>query len=166
MKKIVSIFAASPIVLLTCLFLIGCSGASRTVQAQDAAAISNAINNGQWRFVATYSIPLIGRSRQVNGYYAVTANAEKLTVGLPYFGRVTAATSTLPSQNVMDFTSSNYKVSREQQGDKWLLSIVPEDYPEVVRMNFAFFSNGSATLDVTLRSRSSISYRGDVSPLQ
>ena len=147
------------------IILTGCSG-SKQAAAPDVSkeAITASINKGEWVFTANYVMPQSGRSRSTNGLYTVTYSASKFVVYLPYFGKAYSA-SIGSSQGPLDFTTSDFDLSKEQKKEgQWSFVLKPKDYKEVQSMNFTVYDNGSADLNVTLTNRSPISFRGNFAP--
>lgn len=148
-------------------FLISaCSSVKSTIDATPQT-ISTAVDSNRWQFVPQQVIPAIGRSRQVSSDFVVQLRKDTLQVYLPYYGRANAGADVLSGRGPLDFTSTQF--SREPQHPKtgeWNIALVPGDHTEVRLLQFQFFSNGSASLEVLFNSHSSIRYTGTLQPLQ
>ena len=140
----------------------GCASRGTVTSAASDSTIRKAIVENDWQFTANYVIPQGARSRQTNDLYTVRFKEGKLIVALPYFGRAWGG-AILNTQSPLNFTSADFTVNKENVGDaKWSIEIKPKDYSEVQSLNFSFFENGSASLNVTLTNRSAISFNGYV----
>ena len=116
-----------------------------------------------WTFLANSVTPQFSTSRAVNGNYTVSYAKNKLTVYLPYFGRAYAGTEVYPTKSPLDFTSEKFEITkRPAKKGGWIITIIPKDYKEVQSMVLTFFDNGYATLDVTMLTRTSISFYGNM----
>ena len=147
--------------ILLSVFFIDCSSGQQV--SSSPAEITQAINNSQWIFSANYAIPSYGNSRNLTGEYSVRCNEDTLFVALPYFGKLNSPAGAL-SGNPLDFKSTNINLSKETKKDGgWVITIKPNN-PEVQSMDFTFFDNGSAQLNVLMSNRSGISFNGRVMP--
>jgi len=142
-------------------FLINACSSVKQLTGATPQAISVAVDSNLWQFVPQQVIPAIGRSRQVSGDFVVQLRKDTLLVYLPYYGRANAGADVLSGRGPLDFTSTQF--SRELQHpktDEWNIALVPGDHNEVRLLQFQFFSNGSASLEVLFNSRSSIRFNG------
>ena len=147
--------------ILLSVFSIDCSSGQQI--SSTPADITQAINNSQWIFSANYAVPSFGNSRNLTGEYSVKCNKDTLSVALPYFGKLNSPAGAM-SGNPLDFKSTNINLSKEIKKDGgWLITIKPNN-PEVQSMDFTFFDNGSAQLNVLMTNRSGISFNGKVIP--
>ncbi len=141
-----------------------CSGTANASASGSDSSIRKAIVEDNWVFTANFVNPQGARSRATNGIYTVSLQSGKLIVALPYFGRAWGG-GVLNSQGPLDFKSENPVMKKDNIGrGKWIIEIKPKDYPEVQSMNFTFYESGSANLNVTLSSRSGISFNGNLEP--
>ena len=123
----------------------------------------NPADTANWIFSPTTVLPQFGTSRPVTGSYSVTYFKNKVSVYLPYFGKAYAGADIYSGNSPLDFTSVNYTMEKQPaKKGGWTIILVPKDYSEVESMRFTFYDNGNATLDVTMRSRSPISFYGNV----
>lgn len=156
--------------LLICAAVIvsgaGCttSGKGRTLVSD--STVSNAVAASKWIFNATYVIPQRGRTRPTNDLYTVSLNEGKLIVNLPYFGTAWGGAA-YTTQSPLNFTSSDFVIHKQNvKKGKWSVVIKPKDYTEVQSLNFDFYENGSANLNITLSSRSAISFNGNIAAVK
>lgn len=167
MKKLLNPFygIAAMIVLV---FAAACNSSVHTsATPAPANLVSKAIDSSNWVFRANEVIPQYGPTRHADGIYSVTYTNNKLIVYLPYFGRAYGGANTFSNNGPLDFTSSDFVTEKEQpKAGRWNITIKPKDNREVQSMNFTLYSNGNANLNVTMSSRSSISFSGSVEPLK
>ena len=141
--------------------LFSCSPPNQvsTVAPED---ITKSINNDNWKFTATFVTPNYGRSRNLTTDYFVTVSNKKLSVALPYYGKLNSPAGAM-SGNPLDFTSTEFKMTKETKGEGWIITI-KDPNQEVESMIFTFYDNGTARLDVSMTNRTGISYSGKVMP--
>lgn len=143
--------------------MISCNNSRSIGAIKGATNISNAIDSNKWTFVPTRIAPQSGRSGQVNGAFFVTQLNNQLTVYLPYFGQAYGGADVLSGKSPLDFSSVNFDLSKTQVKEgEWDITIVPRDNTQVQSMNFIFYENGNAGLNVTLTNRSGIRYEGTI----
>jgi hypothetical protein len=166
MKKLLqAIYSIAAIILLGTALACNTSGHSTAPASPNAVAW--AIDSGKWVFTANQVIPQYGPSRHADGTYSVTFTGSKLLVYLPYYGKAYAGANTFSNNGPLDFTSANFIVDKQQtKAGRWSITIKPKDYSEVQSMNFSLYSNGNASLNVTMNNRSAISYSGTVEPFK
>ncbi len=144
----------------------GCSTNNHLVSTASAEDIKAAIDSSHWIFTPNIVRPQYGKTRNANGNYSVQYTPGRLTVYLPYFGRAYGSADLISGRGPLDFSDVEFATSNVQpKPGQWKINIQPKNYNEVQSMNFVFFSNGSATLKVTMTNRSAISYNGIVAPL-
>ena len=92
--------------------------------------------------------------------YTIELKKEKVTVTLPYFGRMYIS-SMSPEKNSYRFTSEKFTVT-ESRGSKGksVITIVFGDQHQVQKINMEIFSNGKAYVSVASNDRQPISYDG------
>lgn len=161
MKKIIWAFAAFIAVII---IDTGCgSSKPATGIPVTATALQQAINANKWTFTADYVMPQSGRSRATNGLYTIVANADKILVQLPYFGRAYSGADVLSGKGPLDFTSTDFNLDKqEKKQGEWRLILKPNDYGEVQSMTMNFYTNGRASVDVLFTNHSPISFRGTI----
>ncbi|MEO7983040.1 MAG: DUF4251 domain-containing protein [Bacteroidota bacterium] len=154
------------ILVLTSIITVACSPSEHAALPVTSKEITQSIDSSRWIFTPISVSPQYGRSQPVNGNYSVTYSKGKLIVYLPYFGRAFTAVDYGSSKSPLDFTSIDFGENKSQgKGDRWDIVIKPRDYKEVESMNFTFYSNGNANLDIVLASRSGIRFMGKLAPL-
>ncbi|MFN4286224.1 MAG: DUF4251 domain-containing protein [Lacibacter sp.] len=144
-----------------------CTPAKTTTATTDASEITNALDKRQWIFRPQLMFPQRGRSVPVDALYNVQMDSMRLLVRLPYAGRV-YGTATLPeTRSPLDFESKRFEatIQTNKKGAR-VITITPQDVPEVTNMIFTVFTNGSAQLQVQLRNRTPVSFSGTVLPKQ
>lgn len=143
----------------------GCS--KKMLASGGIEQVTMAIDSSRWTFTPTQVFPQNGRSQQVNGSnYSATLKEGKFNVYLPYYGRAYAGIEMLAGRSPLYFTSADFSIEKEVNATgKWNLVVKPRDYDKVQSMNFTFFNNGTANVDVILTNRSAISFSGLVGPV-
>jgi hypothetical protein len=144
-------------------FFGGCSSGNQVSSTATPLQLTQAIDNDQWIFSADHASPVYGRSRNLSGSYFVKCNKHELTVALPYYGQLTS-TAGAYGGNPLDFSSAEFKLSKENaHNSRWTVTIESPN-PEVRSMVFSFYDNGNAQLNVIMTNRSGISFTGKVYP--
>lgn len=162
MKRIINYQLLIPVFLSVVVLFNACSSAKEVTTA-NSEEITQAINNDHWRFSANFVTPVYGRSQNLTSEYLVTLSNGKLTVGLPYYGKLNSAAGAF-SGNPMDFESTSFNLSKDTKAGSWLITIKSPN-PEVQSMVFTFYDNGTAQLNVIMTNRTGISYSGKVMPV-
>jgi uncharacterized lipoprotein YajG len=145
---------------------VGIAGCGSSKEAANNMPVSKetitaAAQNNEWTFTVNQIRPQSGRSRNPNGLYTASMSKDKLLVQLPYFGRAFAGADVMSNQGVLDFTSTDFTVDKQQKKeDQWIVTIVPKDQREVQSMVFTIYDNGYGDLYVRLTNRSPISFTG------
>ena len=111
---------------------------------------------------AMNSLPGGGGSRMLNldSGYTIEIRKEKLTVTLPYFGRMYNANMD-SSKNSYRFTTTDFTVDKKQ-GKKGssIYTIVAKDQQNVRTIYMEVFKNGKSYVSIDSNDRQSISYNG------
>lgn len=124
---------------------------------------SPVIDTSHWVFTANQMIPEYGKSSQQDAGYTVNYDTKRLIVSLPYAGKAYGTADMLSGKGPLDFISLDFTVDKQsKRTGEWRISIEPKDHPEVRSMNFIFYNNGSANLDIILTNKSGVSFRGTV----
>lgn len=153
-----------PLLLLLAIVFIGEKAHSQTV---DPALIKAAIIANQWVFTADRSDPNIGRNSGLGTGYEVRCSGDTVVSVLPYAGSMQGPARFPESTGPLDFTSTDFKVSKVEKGNgKWMVTVRVRDHYDVNTLNFTFFENGKASLDVLPTNRTPIVFYGSVTPLQ
>ena len=162
-RKVLLVYGVWMLVILTGV-LPSCSAGRKIQQPATAAELSQSIRDDQWVFVADQMFPQYGRSRQITGVYEVNVHGDTADVYLPYVGR-SYTPDIAGVRGPLDFSSYESALQKtEEKNDSWQVTLKPKDQKEVQTMTFTFYSNGTASLDVVMSNRSSISFRGTVQP--
>ncbi len=166
MKKSAFIISCTLLFTVIVLFLMACGGSKNAAgNAASEVAITNSLDSNQWQFIPYQVNPQTGRSRQVNGNYSVVRRDNKLTVYLPYFGTAIGGANIFSNKSPLDFISVDFIADQQKpSATEWRITVKPKDSREVQTMNFTLFSNGSASLSVTMTNRSGISFTGRIEP--
>ena len=152
-------------IILTSIFNFSCSTSKQVSSQSTPLQLAQAINDDQWIFTPTQALPNYGRTKALNGTDIVKLNNHELTVSLPYFGRLTSGSGVFAG-NPLDFTSSNYRLSKDNSDNtKWTVMIESPN-PEVRSMLFTFYDNGTAQLTVGMTNRTGINFTGTLSPVK
>jgi hypothetical protein len=129
-----------------------------SAQEKTAAEIKQIVESQNYIFKAETVIPQSGSSRVLTPEYDLTVSGKKIISYLPYFGRAYAPV--LPGEGGIKFTSTDFEYKKAKDGDKWEITIQPNDVNDVRQMHLTVFDNGRATLNVTNTNRQGISYNG------
>lgn len=118
----------------------------------------------RWEFSPNTVLPQMGSSKMISGLnYSVSYKNNKLEVYLPYYGKAYAGADIYTGKNPLDFTSNEFTVETKTMKKGGIRYIIhPKDNSEVQTLNFTFFDNGNADLDILMSNRSPISYYGTV----
>jgi len=164
MKKTIKGFAtASLSMLLMVLISYGCETTNRTTATTETENVGNISQGSDWVFTANTAIPQKGSTRQLSIGFNVTLNQKKLVVYLPYYGQAYTGADLFSGKGPLDFTSTDFTIERTAaKKGGWNISIKPRDYKEVQSMEFTFYDNGTAYLNVSMQNRSSINFNGTV----
>ncbi|MFT3682867.1 MAG: DUF4251 domain-containing protein [Ferruginibacter sp.] len=144
--------------------LFSCSAGKQVTAAPSVGTITNAVDSSKWVFTVNQVQPLGGGTRIANGVYTLSYSANKIIVYLPYFGNAFSGADVLSGKNPLDFISENFTTNKEEVKEgEWRIIVEPKDNTEVRILNFTLYSNGNASLNVTMTNRTAISYTGNIS---
>lgn len=101
----------------------------------------------------------------LTSYYDVEVKGDSLTSFLPYFGRAYIA-PVYPTDSPLSFTSGNIKYKASAMDNKWDITIVPTDNPDISAYHFLIYNNGSASLDINSNTGDPISFSGHLKKIQ
>jgi len=153
-------------IAITTLLLTGAAGnllAQKTKVTAKQAPTAMITDSSNWEFTATQAMPQYGTPQYISANYTVTCTGKKLVVYLPYYGRATAGIDVYSGKGPLDFKSTDFTIKRlKAKAGRWSISIRPNDYREVQSMDFTFYDDGTANLNVNLSNRSPISFTGTV----
>ncbi|SEF76290.1 protein of unknown function [Halpernia humi] len=140
-------------------------------------AISQITNSGNFTFTAERANPTNmdvvnvlsslpnGNSQNILNLdqgYVLTIKDKKLTVDLPYFGRLFTP-SMDPSKNSFNFNTEDFTIKKSQnKKGNWQYQIVANNQTHTVTFNLEIFGNGKAYLSASSPDRQPISYDGYV----
>jgi hypothetical protein len=127
-------------------------------QEKSATEIKQIVESQNYIFKAETVIPQSGSSRVLTPEYDLTVSCNKVISYLPYFGR--AYTPVLPGEGGIKFTSTDFEYKKTKDGDKWEITIQPNDVNYVRQMHLTVFDNGKASLNVINTNRQGIAYHG------
>ena len=128
-------------------------------QVKDEAELKSMLDSKTFVFKARTVSPQGAPSRQLTSDYGVNFTGDKVIADLPYFGRAYSG-SAYGGEGGIKFTSSDFKYTMKENKKRWSITIVPNDDNSVQRMNLDVSKGGYATLIVTSRNRSNISFYG------
>lgn len=159
-----------------CLLLFSSCASQSALSAEQVAALAN---SQQFSFQAQRVQPLDASVNQVmtqlpNGSasqlynlsygYGIEVRKEKLSVYLPYFGQNYRPTFNDRDGGIkLETTDFDYKISPANKG--YRITLTPRDSREVQMIYMDISRNGSASVSLSLSSRSAISYTGYISAL-
>ncbi|SRR5690606_37631812 len=158
----------SAIISFCMCYLPACTTTKHPVEVVGASEteVQQAIADDRWIFVANQVMPQSGRSRILTTRYTMLCNKDTILSALPYFGRAYSAPIG-ETKSPLDFTSANFVLTKNvDKKGRWNVTIKPNDYSEVQSYIFTLFTNGSAQLNVQMKSRSPISFSGTVAPIK
>ena len=168
MKKIFgNVFLFVPLIaLFVSIVQSGCSPGKQISNATKEEIVQS-INNSRWIFTANFATTQTGQSRNITDVYEVKCSKDTLIISLPYYGEAYAGADVLSNKSPLGFQSTNFTLLKDQKKDgEWLVTIKPKDNSEVQSFIFSFFDNGAAQLAVIMTHRSSINYKGIISPVK
>lgn len=119
-------------------------------------------------FKARQAIPMQGKNISLTSDYDVKLSNDTLEVYLPYFGRAyTAPFNT--NEGGIKFKATQFEYTVNPKKNKSLDVIIKPinvNNPDVrgIALYFNFYENGSASLDINMTNRQSISFFGTVYP--
>lgn len=157
----------SPVKIMLILFF-SLGGYSSFAQNDTIAtnSIVAAIQANRWVFTADRSDPPIGRNTGLSSGYQVRCTGDSIIFSLPYAGTMQGPARFPDSKGPLDFTSTDFKITKTQKANgKWLVTVRVKDHYDVNACTFTFFENGKASLDVMPTNRSPIDFYGSVEPL-
>ena len=162
MKKIFT----KVLLLMTGVILFASCGPAKTATeiAQDAAIITQKMQNLNFKFEATYVHPVGFRSQTLTPGYDVKVSKDSLDVYLPYFGRLYRAPFDM-REGGLKFVSTkfDYNVREDERTPgHWLVELQTRDLDRRVLLYFDIWENGKANLQVMDDNRQGINFSGDI----
>mgnify|MGYP006352894953 FL=1 len=141
------------------LLLFGCSSGKQAVAF--TKELEDAITTDNWVFFAQQSNPQFNNNRSLDAGYEVRCGKGKLQSYLPYYGRSYSGTGAYANQSPLDFKTDAFTVTKERgRRNSWVLVIRPEGVSDIREYRMTVFSNGSASLDIQMNTRSPMNFTG------
>lgn len=147
--------------LATCSVLCAQEKKSKKERQQEhAKAVQQMVESQNYKFVAQYALPLVGKSISLTPDYNVLVSNDTINSYLPYYGRAYVAPSN-PAEGGIKFISTHfdYSLAPAKKGG-WTANMTMEDTKEGIRMILSITTTGFATLSVSDNTRQSISFNG------
>ena len=131
------------------------------MHAQDSTnSIKALLDAKHYTFEPSSMTPTGGRTRQLNGGFAMDVRGDTLRVYLPYAGKAYSAPYN-PSDAGYDFTSTKYEYSvKEGKKNKYEVEIKVKDRPGNAEFDITVYDNGTAYMRASSNDKSGISYNG------
>ncbi len=132
--------------------------------AEQKKILEEKIENQQFKFVATYVIPIGNfQSRNLTSEYDVKVTRDTIYSYLPYYGvAYQAPWNPADSPLIFNSTRFDYSVTAGKRKGSWIININMHDRINPVKYLFTIWDNGRADLIVWDASRQAISYRGEI----
>ena len=131
----------------------------------NASAVKNLLDSGNYVFHAQTALPMQGTIHQLTTDYTVKVTKGKITVDLPYYGQAYAP-PTDPTQSGIQFTTTAFDYFyTPRKKDGWNIRIKPKDARDVQQVLLTISSAGYTSLQVTSISRQPINFNGYVAAL-
>ncbi len=157
MKQLFSIIS----IVIAAVVFQSCSNGKQIQTSSSPEEIRSGIQNNRWVFYATNANPQSGRSRFLSPPDRVILKGDTLIAELSYFGQAYAGADVMSNQSPLNFTSTNFSISKEQNTKgAWIITIHPNDYNQLQTFTFTIYDNGGSQLNTTMTNRSSISFNG------
>lgn len=151
------------IVLLSVLFLSGCATSEEKAaqMAEQAALVTRALNNREYKIAVDRMYPMRGSSRSVSFGYSVEVRNDSLISYLPYFGR--AYNVPYGGGKGLNFSApiGNYQEYMMRNG-RHHIEIGVTNEEDTYLYTIEVFYNGNSSVEVRARQRERISYSGNV----
>ncbi len=131
-------------------------------KAAARSALTQAIENRRYNFIAQNVMPTGGRNRILTTPYSLALKGDTLDADLPYFGRAYTASISSPDAGIR-FTTTDFTYSAtagKKQG--WEIVLVPKNQGSASRMYLSISVDGYASLSVQSNNRQSINFNGTV----
>jgi hypothetical protein len=126
------------------------------------ALLKKVIDSRMYSFFAEIAIALNGDRHQLGTpYFFVRINQDSMEVDLPYWGYAHTAMLGSSNDGIRFKSVAGSYTSKPLKKGGWFISIVPKDRT-VDKMDFTIQASGDATLEITSKSRESISFRGEM----
>jgi len=151
------------IVLLSVLYLSGCATSEEKAaqMAEQAALVTRALNNREYKIAVDRMYPMRGSSRSASYGYSVEVRNDSLISYLPYFGR--AYNVPYGGGKGLNFSApiGNYQEYMMRNGRRHIeIGVTNEE--DTYLYTIEVFDNGNSSVEVRARQRERISYSGNV----
>ncbi|MBR3541686.1 MAG: DUF4251 domain-containing protein [Bacteroidales bacterium] len=151
------------IVILSVLVLSGCASSEEKAaqMAEQAALVTRALNNREYKIAVDRMYPMRGSSRSVSFGYSVEVRNDSLISYLPYFGR--AYNLPYGGGKGLNFSApiGNYQEYMMRNGRRHIeIGVTNEE--DTYLYTIEVFDNGNSSVEVRARQRERISYSGNV----
>jgi hypothetical protein len=154
---------AAAVLLIACFSSIffSCSNTKQIQNSSSPEEIRSGIQNNRWVFNATNANPQAGRTRFLSPPDRFYLKGDTLISELSYFGQAYAGADVMSNQSPLNFRYTDFSISKQQNAKgAWIISIRPKDNNAVQNLVFTLYESGNSLLNVTMTSRSSISFNG------
>lgn len=146
-------------VLVFFLSLVSCSSGKKVTG--NNPELEQAIAADSWLFTADQVNPQPGGNRNLDAGYEVKCTRGKLQSYLPYYGRSYSGTGAYTNQRPLVYKTEEFTITKEKgKKNSWVIILRPAGVTEIREYRMTVFSNGTATLDVQLNTRTPISFSG------
>lgn len=129
--------------------------------AEQAALVTRALNNREYKIAVDRMYPMRGSSRSVSFGYSVEVRNDSLISYLPYFGR--AYNLPYGGGKGLNFSApiGNYQEYMMRNGRRHIeIGVTNEE--DTYLYTIEVFDNGNSSVEVRARQRERISYSGNV----
>ncbi|MFI5156566.1 MAG: DUF4251 domain-containing protein [Chitinophagales bacterium] len=133
--------------------------------AAEATAMKNLIESQHYMFLAQTMMPQSGPTRPISTPYDLRIRKDTLSADLPYIGRAFSSDYG-SSDNALSFKTTSFTYTKNDgKNGGWDITIVPKGVRNVSKMFLKISSSGFASLSVQSNTRQSISYNGNIQPI-
>lgn len=124
------------------------------------------VNSKMFVFVARIALPQGFRNMDLtsNPNY-IQFHPQTIKSEMPFFGRAFSAIG-YGLDGGLNFEGTPEEFTIEKAKKSYLIKAVVKGEKDTCRMNLSVFRNGSATLSISSNNRSTISYNGEIKPLE
>lgn len=128
---------------------------------QKKEAVRKLIESENYRIDVSTAMPMRGHSIPLTPSYSLEIRNDSVISYLPYYGR--AYSIPYGGGNALDFKTilHEYKVETDKKGNA-VITVVARNPEDSYEFRVKVFPNGSASIDVTMQNRQSISFLGEL----
>ncbi|WP_319266603.1 DUF4251 domain-containing protein [uncultured Draconibacterium sp.] len=124
------------------------------------------VETNEWQFYASQMIPANGRSRNLSTPYSVVLQDETVDSYLPYIGEAyTSQYGSNESPLIFEKPVEDYSIE-DAKKDGYTIKFSAKNNNDKIDFTFYITKTGSASLRVTSINRQSISYHGELVPVE